>query len=300
MNYKHLYYFWKAAKADGIVNASDELHLTPQTVSGQIQLLEEDLGTALFRRKGRRVELTEAGRVAFEYAQDIFSLGSELEETLRLYPAGERPVEFRVGVSDALPKPIAYELLAPALELNDPVRIVCREWKIDRLLSELAMHRLDLVLTDAPIPPGISIRAFNHRLGESSLGFFARPTLAKHYRTGFPECLDGAPVFLPGEDSAVRGKLVRWLDKHRIRPRILGEFDDSALMQAFAQAGKGLCVAPLVMEQEIVTRYGLQTVGRADEVSQEFFAVSVERRLTHPCVVAITESARSHLFVDAS
>lgn len=295
MNYKHLHYFWKTARAGGVVRAGEELHVTPQTVSGQIQLLEADLGVSLFRRSGRNLELTDAGRLALGYADDIFSLGVELEEMVRLYPGGGRPVDFRVGVADALPKPIAYQLLAPALELAEPVRMTCREWKLDSLLSELAAHRLDLVLSDMPIPPSANVRAFSHRLGESGISFFASPALVSEDSV-FPECLNGTPMLLPGEDAAVRNRLLRWLERYKLRPRVLGEFDDSALVEAFGQAGKGAFIAPSVLERDIESRYGVRALGRTAEIREEFFALSVERRLTHPCVVAITQAARGRLF----
>ena len=297
MNFKHLYYFWWVAKAGGVARAGEQLHVTPQTISGQIGLLEEDLGAPLFAKRGRNLELTEAGRLAFGYAQDIFVLGSELEESVRNYPAGGRPVEFRVGVADALSKTIAYRLIEPATRLSTPVRIVCREWKLDSLLAELAAHRLDLVLAGAPIPPSVSVRAFNHRLGESGVSFFATAQLRKSLKGKFPACLTGAPMLVPGVDAAVRARLDRWWGANKLRPRVVGEFDDSALMKAFGQRGAGVFIGPTVLESEIETQYGVKTLGRTEEVVEEFFAISVERRVTHPCVVAITGAARSRLFV---
>ena len=297
MNFKHLHYFWQVANAGGIARASEQLHLTPQTISGQIGLLEEDLGTPLFAKRGRNLELTDAGRLAFGYAQDIFALGSELEESLRNYPAGGRPVDFRVGVADAVSKTIAYRLIEPATRLPTPVRIVCRESKLDSLLAELAGHRLDLVLADAPIPPSVSVRAYNHRLGESGVSFFASAGLFKSCKGRFPACLDGASMLLPGADAAVRSRLERWCEANNLRPRVAGEFDDSALMKAFGQRGAGGFIGPTVLESEIETQYGVKTLGRTEEIVEEFFAISVERRVTHPCVVAITGAARSRLFV---
>ena len=297
MNFKHLYYFWWVAKAGGVARAGEQLHVTPQTISGQIGLLEEDLGAPLFSKRGRNLELTEAGRLAFGYAQDIFVLGTELEESVRNYPAGGRPVEFRVGVADALSKTIAYRLIEPATRLSTPVRIVCREWKLDSLLAELAAHRLDLVLAGAPIPPSVSVRAYNHRLGESGVSFFASAELRKSLKGKFPACLSGAPMLVPGADAAVRSRLDRWWEANKLRPRVVGEFDDSALMKAFGQRGAGVFIGPTVLESEIETQYGVKTLGRTDEVVEEFFAISVERRVSHPCVVAITGAARSRLFV---
>ncbi|MDO8630117.1 MAG: transcriptional activator NhaR [Phycisphaerales bacterium] len=297
MNFKHLHYFWRVAKAGGVTRASEQLHLTPQTISGQIGLLEDELGVPLFAKSGRNLELTDAGRLALGYAQDIFALGSELEESLRNYPTGGRPVEFRVGVADAVPKTIAYRLIEPATRLPEPVRIVCREWKIDSLLSELAAHRLDLVIADAPIPPSMSVRAYNHRLGESGVSFFASARLLKSLKGKFPACLDGAPMLAPGDGTAVRPRLDRWCDANKLRPRVVGEFDDSALMKAFGQRGAGVFIGPTVLESEIKTQYGVKTLGRTEGIVEEFFAISVERRVTHPCVLAITGAARSRLFV---
>lgn len=296
MNFKHLYYFWRVAKAGGVVRAGEQLHVTPQTISGQIGLLEDDLGAPLFAKRGRNLELTDAGRLAFGYAQDIFTLGSELQESLRNYPEGGRPVEFRVGVADAVPKTIAYRLIEPATRLPEPVRIVCREWKLDSLLSELAAHRLDLVIADAPIPPSMSVRAYNHRLGESGVSFFASAGLYKQYRGKFPGCLDGAPMLTYGQDAPVRARLERWCDANKLRPRVVGEFDDSALMNAFGQRGAGVFIGPTVLESEIEAQHAVKTLGRTREVAEEFFAISIERRLKHPCVVAITEAARDRLF----
>jgi len=296
MNFKHLHYFWRVAKAGSVARASEQLHLTPQTLSGQIGLLEEDLGTPLFAKSGRNLELTDAGRLAFGYAQDIFALGSELEESLRNYPAGGRPVDFRVGVADAVSKTIAYRLIEPATRLSTPVRIVCREWKLDSLLAELAAHRLDLVIADAPIPPSVSVRAFNHRLGESGVSFFASAGLLKTLKGRFPASLNGAPMLVSGQDAAMRARLERWCEANQLRPRVVGEFDDSALMKAFGQRGAGVFIGPTILEAEIKTQYGVKVLGRTGDIVEEFFAISVERRVTHPCVVAIAGAAREGLF----
>ena len=297
MNLKHLHYFWRVARAGGVARASKLLHLTPQTISGQIGLLEADLGTPLFARSGRNLELTDAGRLAFEYAEDIFRLGAELEETLRNYPGSGRPIGFRVGVADAVPKSIAYRLIEPATRLREPVHLVCREWKLEGLLAELAAHRLDLVIADSPIPPSVSVRAYNHRLGSSGVSFFASAGLMKNSRAKFPACLDGAPMLFPGADAAVRSRLERWCETNRLRPRVIGEFEDSALMKAFGQRGAGVFIGPSVLESEIREQYRVATLGRTDEIVEDFYAISVERRVTHPCVVAITEAARDRLFV---
>ncbi len=296
MNYKHLYYFWWVAKAGGVVRAGEQLNVTPHTISGQIGILEDDLGTPLFAKRGRNIELTDAGKLAFGYAQDIFALGSELEESLRNYEAGGRPIEFRVGVADAVPKTIAYLLIEPATRVPEPLRIVCREAKLESLLAELAAHRLDLVVATAPIPPSVSVRAYNHRLGRSGTSFFATGRLLRSLRGKFPACLDGAPMLIPTLDVAVRSRLDRWFEDNQLRPRVVGEFDDSALMKAFGQRDAGVFIGPTAIEAEIETQYGVKAIGRTKEITEEFFAISVERRVTHPCVVAINATARSQLF----
>lgn len=292
MNLKHLFYFWKTAKEGGVMRAGEALHVTPQTISGQIGLLEDSFGVELFSRQGRALELTDAGRLALGYADEIFSLGAELEQAIRHYPKG-RPVTFRVGVSDALPKLLAYRLLEPAVVVGEPLRIVCREGRLERLLTELAVHRLDLVIADTPLPATLDVRAYNHRLAESGMSFVAAPALAARGTKKFPDCLAELPLLVPGEDSSSRQKLMRWLEKVRLRPKIVGEFDDSALMTAFGQAGVGVFPVPTVVEAEIVAAYGVKILGRSAEARTEYFAISAERRVTHPCVLAIAESART-------
>lgn len=296
MNYKHLQYFLQVAKLGSVLRASEHLHLSPQTISGQIQLLEEALGTALFAKSGRGLVLTEAGRMVLGYAEDIFSIGAELEEAVREYPRKEKLLEFRVGVADAVPKTIACRLIEPAAQLAEPVRIVCREWKLGDLLGELALHRLDLVIADAPIPAAISVRAFNHSLGSCGVSFFAAPALFASCKGPFPSCLDGAPLLMPGEESAVGQRLRAWLQARSLHPRVVGECDDSALAKEFGRRGMGIFVGPTVLEHEIEKQYGVRALGATPEVVEEFFAISVERRITHPCVTAITDAARNELF----
>ena len=296
-NYKHLHYFWTVARAGGVHREAESLHVTPQTVSAQLLQLEDSLGRSLFDRSGRGLELTDAGRLVFGYAEEIFSLGSELREALDMFEEGGRPRDFRVGVADAVPKAIAYRLLEPAVQMAEPVRLICREWKLDSLLSELAVHRLDLVIADAPIPRSVNVRAFSHRLGVSGISFFATPALAKRLVGGFPLSLDGAPLLVAGEDAAQRGRLERWLDSNRLRPQIRGEFDDSALMRAFGEAGVGVFAGPTALEADLLAGSpSLSVIGRTDDVAEEYYAISVERRLSHPCVVAIAEAARDLLF----
>lgn len=297
MNYKHLYYFWSVAKAGSIARASEQLHLTPQTISGQLTLFEDILGEALFDRTRGRFTLTEAGRTVMGYAEEIFTLGKELEEVLRLQPGG-RPLQLRVGVSDAVPKALAYKLIEPALALPEHGRIVCREGKVAGLMAELAIHQLDIVIADSPMPPRLDVKAYNHLLGESGLSFFAAPALAARHAGDFPQRLDGAPMLLPGDDVAIRPKLIQWFGQNGIRPRIAGEFDDGALMAAFGQAGVGIFCAPTAIAAQVRDQYGVVSVGATAEVTEQYFAISVERRLSHPAVVAIREGARSSLFTE--
>lgn len=294
-NYRQLHYFQAVAKSGGIARAAEQLHLTPQTLSGQIGQLEDRLGVELFRRAGRRLELTEAGRLALSYADEIFQVGGELEEALRNWHA-ERPFLFRVGIADVVPKSVAYRLLAPALALPEQVRMVCREDKLERLLAELAVHRLDMVVADSPMPPGMDVKGYSHRLGECGTTFLAAPALAATLEGEFPQLLDRAPLLIPGEDSALRAPLLRWLHAANIHPRLVGEFDDGALMKAFGREGRGVFVSPGVVEHETCTQYGVQVVGRCTEMREDFYAISVERRITHPGVAAITQAARSDLF----
>ncbi len=294
INYKHLHYFWVVARQGGIARASESLHLTPQTISGQIGMLEENLGEPLFAKSGRNLELTETGRMVFSYADEIFSLGSELEEAVRNLPS-DRPSVFRVGIADVVPKSIAYQLLAPALQLNDPLRIVCRENDLDSLLAELALHRVDMVIADGPIPPGLNVRGFNHALGESGISFLATAAIERELQGKFPQNLGGAPLLIPSGINRLHDRLLQWLDGLRIYPRIVGEFDDSALMKAFGQAGAGIFVSPSAIAGEVAKQYGVRLIGATDEVREQFYAISVERRITHPAVAAITETARAWL-----
>lgn len=291
INYKHLHYFWVVAKCGGIGRASEQLHLTPQTISGQISLLEESLGTPLFDRVGRRIELNETGRMVFSYADEIFSLGEELEDMLHHRP-GDRPLQFSVGVVDSVQKSIAYMLLEPALKLPETLRMVCREGKLSTLLAGLAIQSFDIVIADGPMPANSNVRGYSHLLGECGVTFFAAPSLARQVRKGFPQSLDGAPFLLPGEDAAVRSRLLKWFERERIRPRIAGEFDDGALLKEFGEAGTGVFCMPSIVTAQIKRQYGVLEVGRSSEVIEQFYAISVERRLSHPAVVAISSAAR--------
>lgn len=295
MNFKHLHYFWVTAKAGGIVRAGEQLHTTPQTLSGQIKLLEAWLGRRLFRKSGRQLELTDEGRLALGYADQIFTLGVEMESALRQARGGQKTLDFRVGVVDSVAKSVVYRLLEPALSLSEPVRLICSEGKFPDLLAQLALHRLDLVMADEPMSGRLSIKAFNHPLGSTPMSFFCTPALRTLLKGSFPECLNDAPVLIQGPSSSVRKQLDSWFTKHQIHPQVIGEFDDGALMKAFGREGRGIFMSASVLEAETVTQYGVEVIGRTDEMVEDFFAVSVERRITHPCVAAITQAARGQL-----
>lgn len=296
MNFKHLRYFWTVAKAGGVVKAAEQLHATPQTLSGQIKQLEDWLGHDLFRKRGRGLELTTQGRIALGYADQIFALGDALESSVRLTRGQTRPIEFRVGIADSVAKSVAYHLLEPALGLAEPVHMICHEGKFPELVAQLSLHRLDLVLADEPVSNKIGVRAFNHPLGTSGMSFFCAPTLRDQLPGDFPHCLHGAPMLIQGPMSSVRQQLDHWLHQRELLPRIVGEFDDSALMNAFGREGRGVFTSPTVLEQETVAQFGVQVLGRAQDLVEEFFAISVDRKISHPCVAAITKAARARLF----
>ena len=298
VNFKHLHYFWVAAKAGGIVRAGEQLHTTPQTLSGQIKLLEDRLGRRLFRKSGRKLELTDDGRVALRYADEIFGLGSELEAAMRerRRSGGDQVLEFRVGIEDAVAKSVAYKLLEPALALAEPMRLICTEGHFDDLLAQLALHRMDLVIADEPLPRRLAVKAYNHALGSSAMSFFCAPELARRLQGPFPACLNGAPMLIPGATSTVRSQFESWLTLHGLHPRVVGEFADGALMKAFGREGRGVFISPSVVEHETCVQYGVQVVGRSADLVEQFYAISAERRITHPGVAAITHAARGSVF----
>jgi LysR family transcriptional activator of nhaA len=296
MNFKHLHYFWAAARAGGVMRAGEQLHITPQTLSGQIKLLEERLGCALFRKSGRRLELTDEGRVALGYADQIFGLGAEMEAAIGQARSGGKSLDCRVGIADSVPKAIAYRLLEPALQAREHVRLICHEGKFEDLLAQLAVQRLDLVIADEPMNRQMSVKAFNHPLGTTAMSFFCTAALKQVLKGRFPSNLDGAPMLVQGSSSAMRRRMELWFADKQLRPRTVGEFDDAALMKAFGREGRGVFMSPTVLEAETCEQYGVKVLGRTAELVEEFFAVSVERRIKHPCVAAITQAARSRLF----
>lgn len=295
LNYHHLLYFWVVAKKGTITAACEELRLAQPTISAQLRALEKDLGHKLFRRVGRKLVLTDSGRIVYRHAEEIFPVGQDLIDTLEGRPTGA-PARLRVGVTDVFPKLLAYRFLAPALNLPEPVHIICYEGKPGDLLGQLAAHELDLVLSESPIGPEVQIRAFHHQLGECGVSIFAAKSLAGSYRRRFPRSLDGAPFLLPTENTARRRSLDHWFAMKDMRPLIVGEFEDSALLKVFGQAGAGLFAAPTVIEKETRRQYGVLLVGRLEEVRERFYAISLERKLKHPAVVSIVETAHRELF----
>ncbi len=295
LNYSHLQYFWAVAQEGSIVKAAERLHLTPQTISGQLKLLEESVGEPLFERVGRGLVLSDTGHVVLEYADEIFTIGAELADVVR-HRKYSGPSVLTVGMVSSMPKLIAERILAPALGGTDGIRLRIHEASLQHLLGELAVHRLDIVLSDQPMPQGLSLRAYNHRLGESGLSFFCRREQVDHYAENFPAALDEAPMLLPGLQTALRRRLDEWFDAHDVAPRIVGEFDDSALLKAFGEAGVGLFAAPTVIENEICRMYGTAVIGRTADITERFYAISPERRIKHPAVARITEVARTDLF----
>lgn len=303
MNYKHLHYFWTVVRTGGVLRASEQLHLTPQTLSGQIRLLEERLGRPLLRKAGRGVEPTEAGRLVMQYADEIFTLGGELEEALR--GGRDRPPAplLRIGIADSVPKTVAYHVVEPALRAEPPPRLQCVEGKLPALLGELAVRRLELVVSDVPMPGHLGVKAFTHLLGQSRIAFFASTALlarggltVRKARARFPAVLATLPLLVPGLDSALRPRLEAWLRQQALAPPIAAEFDDGALLKAFGREGRGVFPAPAVLAAEIERQYGVARLGTADGLVEEFYGISAERRITHPAVAAITAAARGELF----
>ncbi len=297
LNYRHLRYFWMVAKTGSIARASEALHLTPQSISGQLGEFEARLGVELLRRSGRNLELTEAGKRILGMAEDIFSLGDELLATLR-NETTRSPLPFRLGIADSVSKSMAYRLVEPALKLGDTVHLICHDGRLASLLADLAIQRLDMIIADRRMPANLNVRGFSHLLGESSLSVFGAPQYARELSGTFPTMLDNARFLMPGEDVAIRPKLIRWFETLDLRPRIVGEFDDSALIKAFGHAGAGLFVAPSAIADHICELYKVVQIGRIDSVIEQHFAITTERRLTHPAVVEISKSAREVVFTN--
>ncbi len=294
LNYHHLRYFWVVAGEGSITLAAKKLRRSLPTVSAQLQAMEKACGEKLFIRTGRRLALSETGQQVFRYADEIFSIGEELMETLRGHPAG-RPLRMTVGINDALSSIVVHRLLEPAFHYPKPVRILCLQEKPGRLLASLALHEIDIVLSDAPAIPTVKVRVFSHLLGECGITFFGA---AKHapLRRGFPKSLDGAPMFLPSDTAVLRANLDQWFERLEVRPRILGEFDGSTLLQSCGQSGAGIFAAPSAIEAGIRKLYGVQVIGRTGDVRERYYAISAERKLKHPVVTAVVMAAKHKLF----
>lgn len=299
LNYHHLLYFWTVAREGGVSKAAEKLRLSQPTISAQVRLLEAALGQRLFHRQGRTLVMTDVGRVVYRYADEIFGIGRELLETLRGRPAG-RPIQLAIGVANAVPKLIAYRLLRPAVDDPASVHVVCREDNAEQLTSQLATHALDVVIADTPAPPHVRVKVFNHLLGESDTAFFAPARLASRLRRRFPQSLTGAPVLLPTANAAMRRALDEWFDQEDLHPRVAGEFEDSALMKVFGQATGVAFPAPAAIAADVCRLYGVREIGRTSAVRERYYAISAERRLKHPAVVAITSAARDDVFGPAS
>ena len=295
LNYHHLLYFWTVAREGSITRAAGALHLTQPAISAQLRTLEQALGEKLFERRGRHLALTDTGRLVYRYAEEIFSIGRELQETLAGRPTG-RPPRLVVGVVDSMPKLLIYRLLEQVVRGAEPVRLVLREGRMDPLLADLAIHAVDVVLSDAPVPPTVRIKAFSHLLGECGVTIFGTPALFEAHRRRFPVSLDGAPFLLPMEGTTLRRSLDSWFGELEIRPNMVAEIEDSAVLKVFGQAGVGLFAAPTAVEREVRRQYGVRVVGRVEAIRERFYAISAERRIRHPAVLAISTSARRELF----
>lgn len=289
LNYKHLHYFWVVAQEGSVTRAADRLGVAVQTVSGQLALLERALGKALFAAQGRGLVLTEAGRVALGYADQIFQLGEQMVDALEAAD-GTRSLRLVAGISDGLPKLVAHRLLTSVMEKLDNMRLICHEGEFQDLLADLALHKLDVVLTDRPAPSGGNLRVFNHSLGELDVGLFGTRSLAERYTANFPACLQGAPMLLPTRHNMVRGQIDRWLESNGIRPDIVGEYEDSALLQTFGRSGLGIFPAPLALAGEVRRQLEAEPIGPMPGVQEQIYAISNERRIRHPAIEALYAS----------
>lgn len=296
LNLKHLRYFWVVASEGSITRASEILHLTPQTISGQLRMLEESIGNKLFEKSGRNLVLSDTGQTVFSYADEMFSLESELTDVLEGRPNSNH-LTFNVGVAMVVPKLIAYRVLEPVMSMQENVKLICHEAPLVDLLGDLSVHKLDLVLADAPISPTLNVKAYNHLLGESGITFFASKKEANRYRRQFPDSLDGAPMLMPTNSSSLRRALDQWFEREGIKPQIVAEIEDRALMKAFGEAGTGIFTTPTAVEDDVIAKYGVKVVARTNDIQERFYAISAERRIKHPAVATIAEAAKESLFV---
>jgi LysR family transcriptional regulator, transcriptional activator of nhaA len=298
LNYHHLRYFWTVARKGGVRKAAEELHVSQPSISAQLRLLEESLGQKLFRRSGRNLVLTETGQLVLNYADEIFSAGRELMNAVKQRP-GKHPVRVSIGLTDAFPKLIAFRILQAAFRSEAAVHMICREGEIGPLVSHLQAHRLDIVLADEPASSALKAKTFNHRLGHSGVTFCAVPSLAAKLRRNFPQSLDGAPALLPTQNMGMRAALETWFDSNAIRPRLVGEFEDSALMEVCSTGGRGFTAVHTVVDRAALKHFGLRVIARVDECGTDFYAITAERRVKHPAAVAITEHAYSSVFAES-
>lgn len=295
LNYHHLLYFYTVAKEGGLAPAAEKLALSQPAISAQLRSLEASLGEKLFLREGRRLVLSDVGQNVYRYAEEIFLLGRDLLDSVRGRSTG-RPFRLAVGVADVVPKAVAYRLLQPIFSMPEKVQLSCREDRPERLLTELALHQLDLVISDAPVSPWAKLRAFNHALGSCEVAFFGAPSLIRKVGSRFPACLQAAPVLMPGAHTALRRSLDAWFEERELRPEIVAEFDDSALMKSFGQAAQGFFAAPMAVSKEVCRQYQVRSIGKVSGVREEFFAISVQKKLKNPAVLELTRSARKKLF----
>jgi len=295
LNYHHLRYFWMVARKGGVRRAAEALHVSQPSVSAQLRLLEESLGQKLFRRSGRNLVLTDAGQLALNYADEIFSAGRELMNAIKQRP-GKHPVRLNIGLTDAFPKLITFEILRAAFKSDEAVHIICREGEIGPLVSHLQAHRLDIILADEPASSTLKAKAFNHRLGRSGITFCAVATVAAKLRRGFPRSLDGAPALLPTTNMGMRTVLDAWFDKQGIRPRLVGEFEDTALMEVCSAGGRGFTVVHSVIDRAALKHYDLRVIAKVEDCGSEFYAITTERLVKHPAAIAITKHAYTNIF----
>lgn len=292
LNFHHLRYFWAVAKEGSVTRAAERLAISQPTVSSQVRDLEESLGEKLLEKRGRGVVLTEAGRVVFRYAGEIFDLGDEMVDTLKGRPSSA-PLQLRVGLANVIPKLVAHRILEPVLQMSPPVHLTCVEDQPDRLLASLAVHDIDVVIADAPVPPTVKVRAYNHLLCEWTIVFFGTADQVRAHRRRFPKSLDGAPMLLPTENTALRRALDHWFQTHGLRPRVVAEFEDSALLGVFGQKGQGVFPAPALVASEVERQYGVRRLGAIADVRGSFYAISVERRIKHPAVAVLSQAAQA-------
>jgi len=288
-NYHHLYYFWVVAKEGSMTGAAERLDMAVQTVSAQVRSLEQSLGHALFKPAGRGLALTESGKAAVAIAEQIFQLGEQLPAAVREAVTGQG-LRLAVGIPDGVPKLVVRHLLQPAL-VDPRVRLLCHEDEFDRLLGDLALHRLDVVLSDRAAPPNPNIRLYSHALGDAALSWFAPAAMARKCKQPFPACLAELPVLLPTGHAAVRPRLDQWFERQGLRPRIVGEFEDSALLAAFGRSGMGAFPASRWSHAELMKDGGLRLLGASPELLEHFFLISAERRIQHPLVQRLLDTA---------